>query len=64
MRIGTVSSLPDGYSRYARIHDDNGSSYTVDPAELPKNASVGDEVAYKLDLWANDSGLAYGVKRA
>jgi hypothetical protein len=62
MRTGTIIGLPDTYTRFARIKDDNGMSYTVDPSELPEDADVGNEYAYKLDLWSNDSGLGYSLR--
>jgi len=62
MRIGTIISVPDLYTRYARIKDDSGGSYTVDPSDLPKNTQVGDRYAYKVELGGNDGGLAYALK--
>ncbi len=61
MRIGTIISLPDRYSRYARIKDDNGVGYTVDPQDLPEEASLDDRFAYKVELGSNDSCLAYSL---
>lgn len=62
MRIGTIIGLPDAYTQYARIRDENGTAYTVDPGELPKDAKIDKSYAYKLDLWAGDSGLGYELK--
>ena len=62
MRLGTLLSLPDGYTRYGRIKDNDGTAYTVDAGALPKDAEVGDDVAYKVEVWGNDSGLVYAVK--
>ncbi len=59
MRVGTVLSLPNTYSQFARIKDANGVSYTADPSVLPKNIKEGDDVAYKVEIWSNDSGLVY-----
>ena len=50
------------YTQYARIKDDDGRAYTVDPGYLPKGAEVGDEMAYKVEIWGNDSGLAYDLE--
>jgi hypothetical protein len=63
MRLGTVISLPNEYSRFGRILDQHGVGYTVEENDLPKNISEGDEVAYKVEIWGNDSGLAYNVKK-
>jgi hypothetical protein len=63
MRIGTLLSMPNEYTRFARIKDQDGMSYTVDPGDLPKNIEEGDDVAYKVDIWENDSGLAYKVEK-
>ena len=57
MRIGTLISVPNEYSRFGRIIDDYGIAYTVDPSELPDDPDTGDRFAYKVDLWGNDSGL-------
>ena len=62
MLIGTIVGIPDAYTKFARIHDGNGSSYTIDPGELPEGADLGDDFAYKLDLWGNDSGLAHSLR--
>lgn len=62
MRIGQLIGVPDGYTQYARIKDDEGIGYTVDPGEVPKGAKLGDSFAYKVDLWSNDSGLAYALR--
>ncbi len=62
MRLGTILSLPDEYSQYARIKDRDGSSYTVDAGQVPKNAKIGDKYAYKVELWENGGGLAYELK--
>jgi hypothetical protein len=62
MRIGSIISLPNEYSQFARIKDEEGLGYTVDPGEIPKEVRLGDQFAYKVDLFGNDSGLAYGLK--
>ncbi|HYX35451.1 MAG TPA: hypothetical protein VE954_20340 [Oligoflexus sp.] len=62
MRVGTVISLPNDYSRFARVQDADGTSYTADPSVLPKGAKEGSEVAYKVEIWSNDSGLVYDAQ--
>lgn len=62
MRIGTVLSLPNDYSRFARIKDTDGTGYTVDPSILPKGVKEGSDVAYKVEIWGNDSGLVYDAQ--
>lgn len=62
MRLGTIVSVPNEYSNYGRILDGSGVGYTVEAGDLPKGAEVGDEAAYKVELWGNESGLAYDVK--
>ena len=64
MRIGTLLSLPNEYSRFARIKDNDGVGYTVDPSDLPKGIEEGDGVAYKVEIWENDSGLVYKAEKA
>ena len=61
MRVGSLIAVPDDFSRFGRIIDDYGVAYTVDPSELPKGAEVGDQYAYKVDLWGNDSGLGVAL---
>ncbi len=62
MRVGTIIGLPDAYSRYARIKDKDGVAYTVEPGEVPENAKLGDDFAYKVEIWSNDGGLAHSLK--
>ncbi len=59
MRIGTVIGMPNEYTRYARVLDESGNAYTADPSILPKGAQEGSELAYKVEIWGNDSGLVY-----
>ena len=61
MRVGTMISLPDEYTRFARIKDDDGVGYTVDPSVFPPDETpeVDEEFAYKVEIWSNDSGLVY-----
>ncbi len=62
MRIGKLLNLPDEYTRFARIKDNDGVGYTVDPSQLPKDAEEGTEYAYKVEIWENDSGIAYNLE--
>ena len=59
MRFGTVIAIPNDYSRFARVLDENGIAYTLEPDKIPEDTNVDDELAYKVELWANDSGLVY-----
>ena len=64
MRIGTVISVPDEYTRFARIKDEDGVGYTVDPSHYPEDEEpdIDDEYAYKVEIWENDSGLVYWME--
>ena len=62
MRVGTILALPDDYTKFGRVKDKDGSAYTVEPSALPEGADIGDEYAYKVEVWGNDSGLIYSVK--
>ena len=57
MRVGQIISLPDDYSQFGRIKDEDGRAYTVEKGQIPSNAKVGDNFAYKVEIWSNDSGL-------
>ena len=59
MRIGTVISIPNEYSQYGRVLDENGIAYTVEPDKIPDAAEIDDDLAYKVELWGNDSGLIF-----
>jgi len=61
MRVGTIVGLPNEYTNYARIKDASGTSYTVDKADLPEDAELGGQYAYKVELWSNDGGVGYGL---
>ncbi len=61
MRVGQLVSLPDEYSRFARIHDEYGVSYTVDPSHIPEDADMDKDYSYRVEIWGNDSGLAYDL---
>ncbi|MGE0172226.1 MAG: hypothetical protein AB7T49_05555 [Oligoflexales bacterium] len=63
MRIGTITSLPDHYSEYARITDQDGRSFTVEPSNIPEGAKLGANYAYKVEIYGNDSGLAYALQK-
>lgn len=62
MRYGTVISVPNDYSNFARVRDENGLGYTVEPRHLLEDTEVDDDVAYKVELWENDSGLIYSME--
>ena len=62
MRLGTLLSLPNDFSRYGRIKDRDGTAYTVDPSVIPDGAEVDDQFAYKVEIWENDSGLVYELE--
>lgn len=61
MRLATVLSVPGEYSRFGRVIDEFGTGYTVDPTEMPEDIDVDDDVAYRVEIWGNDSGLAYDL---
>ncbi|NRA43352.1 MAG: hypothetical protein HRU09_00170 [Oligoflexales bacterium] len=62
MRVGTVISAPNEYSRFGRILDGTGVGYTVEAGDLPEEVEEGDELAYKVEIWGNDSGLAFDLQ--
>lgn len=64
MRLGTIISAPNDYSRFGRILDPSGVGYTVEPGAIPENIEEGEEVAYKVEIWGGDSGIAYDVKES
>ena len=59
MRLGTVIAMPNLYSRFSRVRDENGIAYTLEPDKIPEDIEVDDDLAYKVELWENDSGLIY-----
>ena len=63
MRVGTLVSLPDEYSQFGRIVDHTGMGYTLEKGDLPDGVEVGDQLAYRVELWGGDSGLAYDVRK-
>lgn len=62
MRVGTLVSVPSVYSRFGRIVDASGASYTVEASQVPEDAQAGDDFAYRVEIWENDSGLAYDLE--
>ena len=62
MNLGKVISLPNEFSRFARILDPSGVGYTVEPGEIPDDVDEGDDVAYRVEIWGGDSGLAYEIE--
>ena len=63
MRAGVLVSLPGEYSRFGRIQDSYGVAYSVPAEEIPQGVKEGDKLAYKVEIWGNDSGLAYNLKK-
>lgn len=64
MKIGTIINLPNNYSHFGRIADEYGNQYSVDNSQIPENTELGEEFAYKVEIWGNDSGLAYDLKES
>lgn len=62
MRVGQLISLPNSYSQFGRIKDEDGRAYTVEKGQIPGGAKVGDNFAYKVEIWGNDSGVAFDLK--
>lgn len=62
MRLGKIISLPNEFSRFGRVLDPSGVGYTIEPGNVPEDVEEGDEVAYKVEIWGNDSGVAYDLK--
>ena len=62
MAIGKIVGLPPGSSQYARVRDEYGSEYSVKKEEIPKEARPGDDFAYRVDVFYNESGLATTLK--
>ena len=62
MRVGRFVSLPNQYSQFAQIKDELGNAYTVDGAQIPDGADTDDDYAYRVEIWGNDSGLAYDIQ--
>jgi len=61
-RIGSILAMPNQYTRYATVKDENGRNFTVEPIEIPKDAEVGKDVAFKVELYGGDGGLAYDIQ--
>lgn len=64
MPIGKIISVPLGDSQYARVRDEYGSEYTVHASELPREADLDDDFAYKVDIWQNPSGNVTTLKKS
>lgn len=62
MRLGKVIAIPDEYSRFGRVIDSTGMGYTIEAGDIPEEVQVGDDIAYKVEIWGGDSGLAYDIK--
>lgn len=63
MRVGSLVALPNEYSNYGRLVDQAGVAYTVEAGDIPDGASLGDEVHYRVEIWGDDSGLAYQLEK-
>ena len=61
MAIGSIVTMPNPYSNFAQIRDETGLTHTVASADLPEDAEEGDEFAYKVEIWGNNSGIAYNL---
>lgn len=62
MLVGKLITLPNAYSRFGQIKNADGVAYTVEPSQIPKDAKQGDTFAYKVEIWENDSGIAYNLE--
>jgi len=62
MRVGRFVSLPNAYSQFGQIKDQYGIAYSVDPGQLPDDVDTETDYAYRVEIWGNDSGLAYEVE--
>ena len=63
MKLGTIIGIPDEYTRFARVlDDDSGVAYTVPPKKLYEDAGVDDDAAYTVEIWGNDSGLVHIIE--
>jgi len=62
MKFGNLISIPNDYSHYGRILDASGDAHTVEEGDIPQGAEVGDQLAYKVEIWGNESGLAHDLK--
>lgn len=64
MKIGNIVSLPNRFTEWAQIRDKvTGAIYTVSSKLLDKNVQEGDQYAYKVELWENESGLVYQAEK-
>ena len=62
MRVGQFISLPNEYSRFGRVRDEYGTTHTVDSGQVPEGADTDSNYAYRVEIWGNDSGLAYDIQ--
>ena len=62
MKLGSITSLPNEFTRYGKITDSRGNQFTVEENEIPKDAEIGSQYAYSVEIWENDSGIAYDLK--
>lgn len=63
MKLGTIIGIPDEYTRFARVLDNNsGIAYTVPPKKLYEEADVDHSAAYSVEIWSNDSGLVHIIE--
>ncbi len=63
MPIGKIAGMPPPGSGFARVRDEFGTEYSVDIKELPKHAKEGDDMAYRVDVFHNESGLATTLRK-
>ena len=61
MRTGILISVPNQFSRFGRVLDGYGVGYTVEAGDIPEDVKEGDKVAYRVELWGGDSGLAHDL---
>ena len=62
MKLGTIVTLPNEHSRFGKIADSRGNTYTVEEGDIPEGTEVGDEYAYRVEIWGNDSGIAHDLR--
>ncbi|MBP6217547.1 MAG: hypothetical protein KA436_03050 [Oligoflexales bacterium] len=62
MQVGTLIARPDQYSHFGRLRDTYGNQYTVESSQIPQGSDVGDKLAYKVEIWGNESGIAYNLE--
>ncbi len=62
MALGTILSLPSEYSIFARVRSEHGEEYTVHGTEIPTSLDEGDNYAYHVDIFQNQSGDAVTLR--